>query len=89
MTKSPRKNVPDVGIELGAACIPSELVSDRATAPGRIFLQCKIASLILSDLVLFIDIFFLVVHERFHCPPEVFMLKVFDHSLQFQIPVSL
>ena len=23
MTKSPRKNVPDVGIELGAACIPS------------------------------------------------------------------
>ena len=27
MTKSPGKNVPDVGIELGAA-------SDRATAPG-------------------------------------------------------
>ena len=35
MTKSPRKNVPDVGIELGAACMPSELASDRATAPGR------------------------------------------------------
>ena len=35
MTKSPRKNVPDVGIELGAACMPSELTSDRATAPGR------------------------------------------------------
>ena len=34
MTKSPRKNVPDVGIELGAACMPSELASDRATAPG-------------------------------------------------------
>ena len=34
MTKSPRKNVPDVGIELGAACMPSELTSDRATAPG-------------------------------------------------------
>ena len=34
MTKSPRKNVPDVGIELGAACMPSELNSDRATAPG-------------------------------------------------------
>ena len=33
MTKSPRKNVPDVGIELGAACMPSELASDRATAP--------------------------------------------------------
>ena len=34
MTKSPRKNVPDVGIELGAACMPSELASERATAPG-------------------------------------------------------
>ena len=34
MTKSPRKNVPDVGIELGAACMPSELASNRATAPG-------------------------------------------------------
>ena len=34
MTKSPRKNVPDVGIELGAARMPSELASDRATAPG-------------------------------------------------------
>ena len=34
MTKSPRKNVPDVGIELGAACMPSELASDRATAPS-------------------------------------------------------
>ena len=35
MTKSPRKNVPDVGIELGVACIPSELASDPATAPGQ------------------------------------------------------
>ena len=35
MTKSTRKNVPDVGIELGAACMPSELASDRATAPGQ------------------------------------------------------
>ena len=34
MTKSPRKNVPDVGIELGAACMPSGHTSDRATAPG-------------------------------------------------------
>ena len=34
MTKSPRKNVPDVGTELGAACMPSELASDQATAPG-------------------------------------------------------
>ena len=32
MTKSPRKNVPDVGIELGAACMPSGHASDRATA---------------------------------------------------------
>ena len=29
MTKSPWKNVPDVGIELGEACMPSELASDR------------------------------------------------------------
>ena len=35
MTKSPRKNVPDVGIKLGAACMPSELASNRATAPGQ------------------------------------------------------
>ena len=35
MTKSPRKNVPDVGIELGAACMPSGHASDRATTPGR------------------------------------------------------
>ena len=34
MTKSSRKNVPDVGIELGAACMPSEHASDRTTAPG-------------------------------------------------------
>ena len=34
MTKSPRKNVSDVGIKLVAACMPSELASDRATAPG-------------------------------------------------------
>ena len=39
MTKSPRKNVPDVGIELGAACMPSELASDRATAPGYVILD--------------------------------------------------
>ena len=34
MTKSPRKNVPDVGFELGATCMPSEHASDQATAPG-------------------------------------------------------
>ena len=34
MSKSPRKNVPDVGIEFGAACMPSGHASDRATAPG-------------------------------------------------------
>ena len=32
MTKSSRKIVPDMGIELRAACMPSELASDRATA---------------------------------------------------------
>ena len=35
MTESPRKNVPDVGSELGAACMPSGHASDRATAPTR------------------------------------------------------
>ena len=35
MTKSPQKNVPDVGIKLGAACMPSEHASDRAAAPGH------------------------------------------------------
>ena len=34
MSKSLRKNVPDMGLELGAACMPSEHASDRATAPG-------------------------------------------------------
>ena len=35
MTKSPRKNVPDMGhIELGAACTPSGHASNRATALG-------------------------------------------------------
>ena len=36
MTKSPRKNVADVGIKLRAACMPSGHASDRATAPGSI-----------------------------------------------------
>ena len=41
-TKSPRKNVPDVGIELGATCMPSGHASDRATASTlyMIFLSC-------------------------------------------------
>ena len=39
MTKSPRKNVPDMGIELGAACMPSEHTSDWATAPGYVFME--------------------------------------------------
>ena len=34
MTKSPRKNEPDVGIELGAACMQSGYATDRATARG-------------------------------------------------------
>ena len=42
MTMSPRKNVPDVGIELGAACMPSELASERDTEPGqKMYLCCK------------------------------------------------
>ena len=34
MIRLPRKNVPDLGIELGATCMPREHASDRATAPG-------------------------------------------------------
>ena len=34
MTKSPRKKVLDVGIQLGAACMPSVHASDQATMPG-------------------------------------------------------
>ena len=34
MTKSPRQNIPDVGIKLRAACMPSERASDPATTPG-------------------------------------------------------
>ena len=33
-TKSPRKNVPDVGIKIGAACMPSGHAFDRITTPG-------------------------------------------------------
>ena len=32
--QAPKKNVPDVEIELGPACMPSEHASDRATTPG-------------------------------------------------------
>ena len=31
--------MPDVGIELGAACMPSDHASDRATAPGQMFTE--------------------------------------------------
>ena len=34
MVISPRKNVLDVGIELGDASMPNGHASDRATAPG-------------------------------------------------------
>ena len=35
MTKSLRKNVQEMGIELGAACMPRGHASDQATTPGR------------------------------------------------------
>ena len=41
MTKSPRMNVPDVGIKLGAACMPSGHASDRATAPSNVSMICQ------------------------------------------------
>ena len=55
MTKSPRKTVPDVGIELGAACMSSERASDRATAPGTVASSSNLGmlmSLIGASLVL-------------------------------------
>ena len=42
MTKSPRKNVSDIRIELGAACMPSGHTFDRATAP--IVSETKVSS---------------------------------------------
>ena len=51
MTKYPRNNVPDVGIELGAASMPSELASDLATAPGLIKLQHEFYFILLSGLM--------------------------------------
>ena len=51
MTKSLRKNVPDMGIELGAACMPSELASDRATAPGHVLLTLLVMKNMLSSLL--------------------------------------
>ena len=41
MTKSPWTNVPDIGIELGAACMPSEHASNQTTAPGYVLLNCS------------------------------------------------
>ena len=43
MTKSPWKNVSDVGIELGAACMPSGHASDRAAAPGQGLFQSSLS----------------------------------------------
>ena len=34
MTKSSPKNVPDAGMDLGIACIPSGMATYRATAPS-------------------------------------------------------
>ena len=50
MTKSPRKNVPDVGIELGAACMPSGYASDRGTAPGQVGFDWHEPSVLLDDI---------------------------------------
>ena len=43
MKKSFRKNVPDVGVDLGSACIPSGLATDRATMPSlQICVRCYV-----------------------------------------------
>ena len=48
MTKSPRKNVPDVGIELWAACMPRGHASDRTTAPGILSCFSKLCTSVLN-----------------------------------------
>ena len=54
MTKSPRKNVPDVGIELGATCMPSGNATDRAA--GHIQGNQLVPEFLLRFLILCIDI---------------------------------
>ena len=51
MIKSPRKNVPDMGIKLGTACMPSgHHTSDRATGPDNSCMK-KAAQAILKNML--------------------------------------
>ena len=54
MTKSPRKNVPDVGIELGAACqadtLPIELRRPALTNASPVKLSAKTCYFILNKI---------------------------------------
>ena len=53
--------MPDVGIELGAACMPSEHASDRATAPGTTDFENRLNHQVNIILCTFLD-FDLPVH---------------------------
>ena len=55
MTKPPRKNVPDIGIELGAACMRSGHASDRAAAPG-IFTKRKKTNIATENQFLYFEL---------------------------------
>ena len=52
MTKSPRRNVSDVGIELGAACMPGGHASDRATAPGNKVIYISVKTILSQTAIL-------------------------------------
>ena len=73
MTKSPWKNVPDVGIELGAAYMPSVHASDWATAPGfrnkysKIFFSEAIRGMKLKFCVNVHDISLYINYIFFYC----------------------
>ena len=43
--------MPDVGIKLGAACMPSERTSDPATAPGHSLKEIFPVSTVMMDIV--------------------------------------
>ena len=48
MTKSSRKNVPDAGFNLGTACIPSGVATDRQPDQVHLYSNSRILSLSLQ-----------------------------------------
>ena len=71
MTKSPRKNVPDVGIELGAACMPSGHASIELPRPAAIYL-ISIQYRFGENGISFTNVFFFFISNK--CLPNVLFL---------------